>query len=190
MVGDRMPMPLLTEASETKANEPSDSGDADPPNTRVQITAPTISHGARMWRVASESGTLDRNSSYAYLLFSRDFSATSRVALIADEVVGFVMGYRRPEAPDRYFVWQIAVDEALRGRNIAGRLLDDVVASLPEVRACETTITPDNRSSRRLFESFARRHGATFSSSPLFRAADFPDEHEPEWLCVIDGINY
>lgn len=181
-------MPLLTEASETRENEPSDSADSDPPNRGLLITAPTKSHGAEMWRVASESGTLDRNSSYAYLLFSRDFSATSRVALLDGEVVGFVMGYRRPAAPDRYFVWQIAVDEEARGRDIAGRLLDDVVTSLPEVRICETTITPGNLPSQRLFESFARRHSATFSSSPLFAAEDFPDEHEAEWLCVIDGI--
>lgn len=188
MVGDRMPMPLLTEASETKANEPTESGDSDPPNKGLRITTPTTKHGAGMWRVAAESGTLDRNSSYAYLLFSRDFSTTSRVAVLDGEIVGFVMGYRRPEAPDRYFVWQIAVDEGMRGRDIAGRMLDEVVESLPGVRACETTITPDNRPSRRLFESFARRHGASFSSSPLFAAEDFPDEHEPEWLCVIDGI--
>ena len=184
----RMPMPSLTEASETRENQQSDSADSDLFDVDLQITAPTSSHGAGMWRVASESGTLDRNSSYAYLMFSRDFSATSRVALLDGEVVGFVMGYRRPDAPDRYFVWQIAVDEGLRGRNIAGRMLDDVTGALPGVRACESTITPDNHASRRLFESFAKRHGATFSSSLLFDAGDFPDDHEPEWLCLIDGI--
>lgn len=141
-----------------------------------------------MWRLARDSGTLDENSSYAYLLFSRDFARTCRIALLDGRLVGFVMGYLRPEAPDRYFVWQIAVDEKARGRSIGGRLLDDVTVALPNVSICETTITEDNHLSRRLFESFANRNGATISSSPLFEAGDFPDDHESEYLFVIDGI--
>lgn len=188
MVRHRMSMPLVTEASETSKQEESDSTDSDPNQPGLQIIPPTKAHGAEMWRLARSSGTLDENSSYAYLLFSRDFAQTSRIALVDGDPVGFVMGYLRPDAPERYFVWQIAVDERVRGRSIGGRLLDEAIASLPGVTVCETTITKDNLPSRYLFESFARRHSATVTSSPLFQAADFPDDHDTEYLYVIDGI--
>lgn len=185
-----MPMPLLTEASETNKQEAQDSTDSDPNQPDdLRIVAPSKEHGAEMWRLVKKTGTLDENSSYAYLLFSRDFSSTSRVALVGDDLVGFVMGYLRPDAQDRYFVWQIAVDENSRGRSIGGRLLDEAIASLPGVTICETTITDDNRPSRRLFESFAKRHGASITPTPLFDAEDFPDDHEAERLYVIDGID-
>lgn len=188
MVNNRMPMPLMTEASETSKNESPDSADADPDELDLEFISPEREHGAEMWHLARSSGTLDENSSYAYLLFSRDFGRTSRVALLDGRPVGFVMGYLRPDAPDRYFVWQIAVDERARGRSIGGRLLDEVMGALPGVNICETTITPNNGPSQRLFESFARRHGAEISSAPLFETDDFPDDHEAERLFVINGI--
>lgn len=188
MVPRRMPLSLAREASEISNQDAGDSTDADPDQRELQIVAPRKGHGAAMWRLARSSGTLDENSSYAYLLFCRDFSHTSRVALLGEEPVGFVMGYVRPSAPNRYFVWQIAVDERMRGRSIGGRLLDEVTAGVPGIDVCETTITSDNEPSRRLFESFAKRHNATISSSPLFESGDFPDDHETEHLFVIDGL--
>lgn len=138
-----------------------------------------------MWRLAGDSGSLDLNSSYSYLLFARDFGATSRVALIDRTLVGFVKGYLRPSAPDRLFIWQIAVDESVRGMNVGSRLLDDLFDSLPEAQHLETTITDGNTASRRLFESFAARRGSQIRSVPLFEETDFPDNHEAESLYVI-----
>ena len=43
-----------------------------------------------MWRVARDSGTLDLNTSYAYLLLARDFAQTSRIAVHDGAVVGFI----------------------------------------------------------------------------------------------------
>lgn len=144
-----------------------------------------------MWEIARDSGALDLNSSYAYLLFCRDFARTCRVALVGDEVVGFVLGYRRPERPDCLFVWQVGVDERYRGRGISSRLLDDLVRSdvEPPVRTVETTITDDNVASRALFGAFARRWNAGLMTSPLFDAADFPDGHEPEPLFEIGPLS-
>ncbi|MDX5310866.1 MAG: GNAT family N-acetyltransferase, partial [Rhodococcus sp. (in: high G+C Gram-positive bacteria)] len=80
-----------------------------------------------MWQIARDSKVLDVNSSYAYVLWCRDFAATSVVATAGDhEAVGFVSGYRRPEAPDTLFVWQVAVDQDQRGRGVAGRMLDSL----------------------------------------------------------------
>jgi len=171
---------------------------ADHPSTTDQTTGarsdldfrpPTMEDGAAMWRIARDSGTLDLNTSYAYLLLARDFAATSRLAVDAGEPVGFVLGYQRPTAPERLFIWQIAVDESQRGRRIAARLLDALVADLPQVTTLETTITADNSASQRLFASFAERHGANHTVEPLLTEAHFPDPgHGAELLHEISPL--
>ncbi|WP_083713421.1 diaminobutyrate acetyltransferase [Brachybacterium sp. P6-10-X1] len=154
-----------------------------------EITSPTRHQGADMWRVARDSGTLDLNTSYAYLLMARDFAETSRVAVQDGAVVGFVLGYRRPLDPQCLFIWQIAVDSSMRGRRVAAQMLDALVSDLAEVRTLETTITADNAASQRLFASFAERHGAAHRIEPLFEEADFPDPgHGAELLHLIGEL--
>lgn len=167
----------------------------DPENdgqTTVVIRPPRMADGGGMWRVARDSETLDLNSSYAYVLFARDFAPTCRVALVGDEVVGFVLGYRRPEHPDRLFVWQVAVDADQRGKGLSGRLLDDLVAGArtdgSPIEWLETTITDDNIASQRLFASFARRWSAEEHVAALFLTEHFPDAHDPEPVHVIGPL--
>jgi L-2,4-diaminobutyric acid acetyltransferase len=151
------------------------------------IDRPSTKDGAAIWRIARDSRKLDLNSSYAYLLWCHDFADTSAVARVDGEVVGFVIGYRRPTAPDTVVVWQIAVDAGQRGRGTAGALLDSLVGSLERhgVRHVETTITPDNDASIALFRSLANRCGAEMSVAGEFEAGEFPDEHEAEVLYRI-----
>jgi len=148
------------------------------------------SDGAALWRMARDSGKLDLNSSYAYLLWAHDFADTSVIARLDGEPVGFVIGYRKQRAKDTVVVWQVAVDARARGRGVAGRLLDRLVTPLVAdgVRYLETTITPDNEASIALFAAFARRWDAQVGRSPLFAAEDFPDEHEPEDLYRIGPL--
>ncbi|WP_111467062.1 diaminobutyrate acetyltransferase [Microbacterium suaedae] len=158
----------------------------------VTVRAPRMEDGGEMWRVARDSGTLDLNSSYAYALFARDFATTCRVAVTDGEVVGFVIGYRRPDDPSRLFIWQVAVDAEQRGRGLSGRMLDDLVTGLraedPTVAWLETTITDDNVASRALFRSFAERWQTTERIDPLFDATHFPDDHDPEPLHLIGPL--
>ncbi|WP_258369320.1 diaminobutyrate acetyltransferase [Georgenia satyanarayanai] len=152
----------------------------------MTVRPPRPAEGADMWRLARDSGALDLNTSYAYLLLARDFARTCRVAVVDGEVVGFLLGYRRPEEPDTLFVWQVAVDPAQRGRRLAARLLADVAAG---ARFVEASITADNTASQRLFESFAAERGAPLVRSELFAAADFPDAgHETEGLVRIGPL--
>jgi L-2,4-diaminobutyric acid acetyltransferase len=146
------------------------------------IVPPSTSDGAAIWRIARDSGKLDLNSSYAYLMWCHDFADTSAVARVDSEVVGFVIGYRRPSRPDTVVVWQIAVDASQRGRGTAGALLDALVERMVEqgVRHMETTITPDNDASNALFASLAKRWGATMDEAGTFDSGEFPDEHESE----------
>ncbi|WP_145874789.1 diaminobutyrate acetyltransferase [Streptomyces sp. BK340] len=157
------------------------------------IDRPTVSDGAALWRLAKESKTLDLNSSYSYLLWCRDFAGTSVVARGADgEPVGFVTGYVRPDRPGTLLVWQVAVDSAHRGLGIAAALLDGLTARLADelgITRVETTITPGNTASERLFTSFAARHGADLTREVLFPADLFPDgPHDPEVLYRIGPL--
>ncbi|HEX6359452.1 diaminobutyrate acetyltransferase [Actinophytocola sp.] len=148
------------------------------------IDRPSTQDGAAIWRIARDSGKLDLNSSYAYLLWCHDFADTSAVARVGDDVVGFVIGYRRPTAPDTVVVWQIAVAAGQRGRGTAAALLDALVCR-PGVRHVETTITPDNDASNALFRSLAGRWDAQMSVAGEFAAEHFPDDHETEVLYRI-----
>lgn len=154
--------------------------------TAVALQAPVISHGSRIWEIARDSGELDLNSSYAYVLWCRDFHATSIVASVDGRVCGFVTGYIRPVRPDTLVVWQVAVDAEQRGRGIAAQLLDGLLARLAgEVTRMETTISPGNAASIALFTGVAGRRGWQINSEPLFAPADFPDSHEPEDLYIL-----
>ncbi|MDN0195061.1 diaminobutyrate acetyltransferase [Streptomyces sp. S.PNR 29] len=160
----------------------------------LQIDRPTVADGAALWRIARDSKTLDLNSSYSYLLWCRDFAATSAVARDErGEPVGFMTGYIRPDRPGTLLVWQVAVDEAHRGRGLAASLLDGLVArAVAEhaVTTLETTIAPGNTASERLFTSFAERRGARLEREVLFDAGLFPDgPHDPEVLYRIGPLS-
>lgn len=148
------------------------------------IDRPSKMDAAAIWRIARDSGKLDLNSSYAYLLWCHDFADTSAVARVDDEVVGFVIGYLRPAAQDTVVVWQVAVDASQRGKGTAAALLDTLVRRTG-ARQVETTITQDNEASIALFRSLAGRWGAEMSVTGEFAAGEFPDEHEPEVLYRI-----
>lgn len=157
----------------------------------VVITAPECTDGSQLWRLARDSGVLDVNSSYAYLLWCRDFAGTSAVARVDGVVVGFITGFVRPRAPDTVLVWQVAVDARQRGRGLASRMLHAMVDRLvPQgMRWLETTISPDNTASIRLFSALARDRHTAIERHALFAPEDFPVEepggHQAEDLYVL-----
>ncbi|MFD5426958.1 diaminobutyrate acetyltransferase [Streptomyces sp. NPDC127084] len=160
--------------------------------TALSIDSPRVEDGAAIWRIARDSEVLDLNSSYSYLLWCRDFAATSVVARGTDGApIAFITGYIRPERPETLVVWQVAVDETHRGRGLAGTLLEALTARVTAhgVRTIETTVTPDNTASDRLFASFAARRGAGLEREVLFDGGLFPDGgHQPEVLYRIGPI--
>ncbi|APU43286.1 MULTISPECIES: diaminobutyrate acetyltransferase [unclassified Streptomyces] len=163
--------------------------------TGLRLDRPNAGDGAALWRIAHDSRALDLNSPYSYLLWCRDFAGTSAVARDASgQPVGFVSGYLRPEAPRTLLIWQIAVDEALRGLGVAGALLDALSRRVAEehgLRFLEATVTPDNAASERLFTSYAERHGGQVRHEVLFESGQFPDEgHEAEVLYRIGPLSF
>ncbi|MFE3516581.1 diaminobutyrate acetyltransferase [Streptomyces sp. NPDC059166] len=156
----------------------------------IRLDAPRVEDGASIWRIARDSEVLDLNSSYSYLLWCRDFAATSVVARDENgDPVAFVTGYIRPDRPGTLVVWQVAVDRAHRGKGLAAQLLDALtarIASEQGLAGVETTVTPDNTASDRLFTSFAQRHDVPLEREVLFDGSLFPEgTHLPEVLYRI-----
>lgn len=169
--------------SEERAGGPAPEERPDP-----VIRPGTLRDGAGVWRVVTSSGVLDVNSSYAYLLFLDHFGHTSVVAESEGEPVGFVTGFRPPRRTEVIFVWQVAVDESMRGRGLARRMLDALVRleGCDGVHFMETTVTPSNAPSQALFRSFARHLGTEITVSPYIESQDFPEGgHEAEELYRI-----
>lgn len=141
-----------------------------------------------MWEIAAASRVLDVKPRYAYALWCRDFAATSIVARLGGRVVGYISGYRRPDAPETLFVWQVAVHEAARGRRMAATMLDELVDRVGATYL-ETTITADNAASIALFSGLAERHGADVDRTELFGHAELGADHDPEFLYRIGPLN-
>jgi L-2,4-diaminobutyric acid acetyltransferase len=151
------------------------------------LRPPTVADGAAVASLASAIDGLDTNSSYAYLLWCRDFAATSVLAATESGIAGFITGYRRPDEPGTLFVWQVAVGAAHRRVGLARRMLDDVVDRV-DPEALEATVTLGNAPSRALFAALARDRRATQSLEPLFDEDAFPDAHEGEHLLRISPL--
>ncbi len=159
----------------------------------VAVRSVHTDDGALLWQLARDSGGVELNSPYAYMLMSRNFSATSAVAEVFGCPAGFVMAHRLPARPHVLFVWQIAVLPEFRGLGIAKRLLEGLVdqPACLGVRKLEATVTPSNKASAALFERFTKDRDAQLDISTGFAKDDFPmdERHEEERLFTIHPIH-
>ncbi len=159
-----------------------------PASSKLVLRAPGISDGAALHRLVRDSPPLDLNSPYAYLLLCAHHARTCVLAESAAGIAGMVSAYRPPATPEVVFVWQDAVAPAARGQNLALRMLEHLLAQ-PALAGCrwlETTVTPSNTASRRVFETLATRLNAQSVERTFFSAEDFQDpHHEPEMLIRI-----
>ncbi len=143
----------------------------------------SLADGAAIWRLVQASEALELNTCYAYLLMCRDFADTCLVAEEDGAVLGFVVAYRPPARRETVFVWQIGVAIEARGRGVARGLLMQLIASegCRGVRFLESTVTPSNIPSQKLFRSVARAWGVPCEVGPGLAARWFQDpSHEPE----------
>ena len=100
--------------------------------------------------------------------------------------LGFISAYRRPDAPQTLFVWQVGVAPEAQGRGIASRMLRTLIErkSLSDITRLETTISPSNKASRALFDKIAKERGHPVEITPFLEASafDLAGTHEAEEL--------
>ncbi len=159
-----------------------------PASSKFLLREPGISDGAALHRLVRACPPLDLNSPYAYLLQCAHHARTCVLAEGPEGIAGWVSAYRPPETPEVLFVWQVAVAPAARGHGLALRMLEHLLAR-PGLAGCkrlETTVTPSNAASRRVFAALAAGLGAPMDEQVFFSSEDFNDpRHEPEMLIRI-----
>ncbi len=158
----------------------------------ILIRPPVLDDATAVHQLIKECPPLDPNSLYCNLLQCSHFAKTSAIAESGDSVVGFISGYSIPQRPDSLFVWQVAVSEQARGFGLAAQMLAHIL-SRPEcegIHYLETTITPSNKSSWRLFRKVAEEHTAELRVSDwLDEEQHFNGQHESEELLRIGPFN-
>lgn len=156
--------------------------------SHIVFRNPTVNDGAEIWELVRDSGVLDLNSAYLYLLLCKDFSSTCVVARDGDRLMGFATGYRPPDRENVVFLWQIGVSPAAQGQGLGKRLVAHFLRN-PGAKGAtvlETTISPSNERSRALFRGVARDLGVACEVQPYFLSHQFPtSEHEDEELFRI-----
>lgn len=135
-----------------------------------------------MFRIVKDSGVLDVNSAYSYLMWGKYFSETSCVALNDNKVIGFVSGFIQPEQTDTLFVWQIAIDSDFQGKGLATQLLEELLSQLKHknINFLEATVTPTNIPSSKLFHKIANNHNTDCTIKTCFTKEQFPDKTTEE----------
>ena len=149
---------------------------------------PATTDGMRVHQLVANCPPLDPNSSYCNLLQCSHFAATSVAAELEGELVGFVSGYRLPEAPNTLFVWQVAVSEKARGQGIASRMLQALLTRScnRDITHIETTITEDNAGSWALFTKLAKALHCPLERRAHFdKDTHFQGQHASELLARV-----
>lgn len=157
-------------------------------NTEEKYRKPNENDGASVWKLVKETGVLDLNSSYSYMMWCDYFKDTSIIIEKNNRIVGFISGFIKPASPERLFIWQVAVAESERGRGLASKMLHHLLKrdSCEDVQYVETTVSPSNIASQKLFKGLARDLQTELQVAPYFAATDFPEEgHEDELIHKI-----
>ena len=158
----------------------------DPVAFRFRSLAPT--DGMALHRLVRACPPLDPNSSYCNLLQCSHFHSTSIAAISNGKLVGSVTAYRIPDRPDTLFIWQVAVHPSVRGQGLARTMLRKLLERMATqgIRFVETSITPGNEASWKLFTGFAtEQHADTVRSVMFEQELHFEGAHETEYLFRI-----
>lgn len=140
------------------------------------LRPPDLTDGAPLWQLIQACPPLDLNAPYCYLLLCQHWAETCVVAYDGPQLVGAITAFIPPQRGAVLFVWQVAVAPAWRGLGLAGTMLEHLRErpGLAAIRFLETTVTPGNVASRRLFARHAQRVGAPVEEHPGFGAHHFP----------------
>ena len=161
-------------------------------NNRLLLRPPSPEDGAAIHQLIEQSPPLDVNSCYAYLLQTVHFADTCVVAKDSDNTIAaYISAYIPPKKSNTLFVWQVAVAEAYRGQRLAAQMIQHLLRRpvCAAVQYIETTVSPSNQSSAKLFKHLAAQLNAPCVVSELFSAELFGHgTHEAEELFRIGAF--
>lgn len=156
----------------------------------IHFRTPIAEDGVAVWQLVQATGVLEVNTAYFYLIFCDEFQDSCLVAEYRGQVIGVVLGFRRPKSVDTLFCWQIGVLPEWRGMGLAKQMLRAWIgfASNQTVTSVHATVAEDNAASDRLFRAFARDLGANCDVQTGMTRQLLPPDHSPEPLYQIAPI--
>lgn len=157
----------------------------------ISFRNPELEDGKNIYKLIKSCPPLDVNSQYYYHIICHDFRETCVIAEIEGQIVGFISGYIKPEKPNCLFVWQVAVSKKVRGGNLATNMLNWLTKrpKCHNINSLETTISPSNQASQKLFKRFAKSKNAVCRTLPFLNASHFGvNDHEEEILYKISPL--
>ena len=164
------------------------TGDSDP--STITLRMPTLRDGRNVFELIKNCPPLDVNSQYLYHIVCEHFRQTSVIAEMDGEAVGFISGYTIPEHKDIIFIWQVAVSSKARGKQLATRMLEEILRrkECSDVTYLHTTISPSNVPSQKLFTAIARTFEAPMREREYLPGEVFAEGHESEVLYEIGPL--
>ncbi|MBN2824480.1 MAG: diaminobutyrate acetyltransferase [Campylobacterales bacterium] len=153
----------------------------------ISLQKPTKNNAKHIYNLVKDTQILDINSEYLYLLQCTHFADTCIVATIDSKIIGFVSGYIKPSCNDTLFIWQVGVSKDYRGHIIASKMLLALLnrEHLQGITTLETTVSPSNHASQRVFEKLSQKLNASIVQTSYFETDDFNNAHEAEILYTI-----
>lgn len=156
----------------------------------INFRAAQPNDGLTLWQLVRDTGVLDLNSPYFYVLMATDFGETCLVVEHNEQIVGALIGYHPPKQEQTVFCWQIAVHPTMQGHQLGQHMLEHWLA-LPANKPCRwvtATVATDNEPSHKLFTRFAQSLNVPCEWAPHFEVNHFPDGHAAEPLVRIGPI--
>ena len=157
----------------------------------VKFQKPELKDANLIYNLVKNSPPLDINSLYSYLLVCAHFNKTSVVAKVDKELVGYVSAYIIPHREDTFFIWQVAVAPSMRGQGLASRMIHHLLLrdEVEAIKYIETTVTPSNQASKKLFEKISQDINCPIQRSKYFTSNLFGESnHEEELLLRLGPI--
>ena len=170
-----------------------DPDSTNTPDDAILIRHTSLADGQEIWRMVNDSGVLDPNSVYCYLLLGEHFNKTCLVAEQDGKLIGFVTAYILPNDNSTLFIWQIGTAAEARGQGIAKKLVLELLSgkACKNIKTLQATISPSNKASMALFKAIARQLKTHIDEREYFAAALFPGmQHEQENLVTVGPFNH
>jgi len=152
---------------------------------------PVVNDAPAVHALLVRCGGMDINSRQSYLLLCEHFASTCVIGEQDGHIVAFISSYILPERHDTLFVWQLAVDQDLRGQGVAKKLFRHLLSrrNLKRIRYVEAMVNPSNKVARPLFQALAKECHCEMDGLMVFPAEMFGGgDHDKEYLIRVGPI--